>query len=234
VSPDFLGSDFIYTHEFGPLLEDSRKRGLTLFPIAVRPSSYELLQGLPNLQFANDPARPLSDLRPSDRDRALVDITKKIAQALEVSSVSNALRALDAASYQASGLGGTAPAEAGLQGLGAYAVQDAAGLHLRSPAGAQAVLRWEDIQRLDTEARRWIYAQDSVIQELYDRWLQAWPQRAARDTQVREDVQRTLSELRTRLCDEFKALLNFFERAGWHLDDHYLAVRDICSQTFSF
>lgn len=81
VSPDFLASDFIAHNELPPLLEGAEKKGVTIFWVAVRESSYRKTP-IERYQAANDPAKPLAMLKAADKDRESVRICEKVADAL--------------------------------------------------------------------------------------------------------------------------------------------------------
>jgi hypothetical protein len=81
VTPDFLASDFIAEHELLPLLKASRKEGLKVLWIAVKPSMYGETE-IAGYQALNDPEKPLSRLNGADRDRELVRICEEIKSAV--------------------------------------------------------------------------------------------------------------------------------------------------------
>ena len=81
VSPDFLASDFIAENELPPLLEGAGQKGVIIFWVAVRESSYRKTP-IERYQAANDPSKPLATLRPADRDSELVRICERLETAL--------------------------------------------------------------------------------------------------------------------------------------------------------
>jgi hypothetical protein len=83
ISPDFLHSDFIAKDELPPLLAAANSAGLTVIWIPVRPS---LVTRSPIIEFqaAISPARPLSMMRPAERETAFVRIAEAIASAVDV------------------------------------------------------------------------------------------------------------------------------------------------------
>jgi internalin A len=80
VSPDFLASDFIAENELPPLLDAAEAEGLTIIWIPLTFSSYEETE-IEKYQAAHPPNPPLDDLPSADRNRAWVDICKKIKTA---------------------------------------------------------------------------------------------------------------------------------------------------------
>ncbi|HET9963073.1 MAG TPA: toll/interleukin-1 receptor domain-containing protein [Nitrospiraceae bacterium] len=78
VSMDFLNSDFITKNELPPLLEAARQRGLTVFWIAVRPSTVD---DTPLARFqAVHKEPPLSEVKEAERETHFLNIYKKIKE----------------------------------------------------------------------------------------------------------------------------------------------------------
>lgn len=80
VSQDYLASDFVSREEFPQILEGAEKGDLTIYWIAVRPAVVDSTS-LGKYQAVNDPAYPLSSLRPDKRERLWVEIATKIEKA---------------------------------------------------------------------------------------------------------------------------------------------------------
>jgi len=83
VTPGFLQSDYIARNELPPLLQAAKSEGLVIFPIPVKPSSYEQSDLAP-FQAAYPLSEALSGLRGAKRDQAFVSIVSKLADALGV------------------------------------------------------------------------------------------------------------------------------------------------------
>jgi len=81
VSPGFLASDFIAKYELPPLLQAASVDGLSVIWIAVSACLYREAD-IEKYQAANDPARPLDTLRPSEANRTLVRICEQVKEAM--------------------------------------------------------------------------------------------------------------------------------------------------------
>lgn len=81
VSPAFLASEFIASHELPRLLAAARKRGCRLFWVPVAASLFEETE-LGEIQAAHDPQRPLETLSEAERNAALVAICRRIRDGL--------------------------------------------------------------------------------------------------------------------------------------------------------
>ncbi|MES9946592.1 MAG: toll/interleukin-1 receptor domain-containing protein [Candidatus Thiodiazotropha sp.] len=84
VTPEFVASDFIRTHEVPKILEAANRGDLTLFWILVSDSHYELI-GLDAKQASHDISKPLDSLNKSKRNQALKAITRKVLDTFEAS-----------------------------------------------------------------------------------------------------------------------------------------------------
>jgi len=78
ISPDALASDFIVERELPALIQRQRSGGLVVVPVLLRPSPWTAVEGLAELQFANSPSKPMSELNPSERDAVMAQIAERI------------------------------------------------------------------------------------------------------------------------------------------------------------
>lgn len=81
VSPAFLASEFIFQNELPPLLAASADEGLTVLWVPVDYSLYEFTD-ISKFQAVHDPAHPLASLPPGKLNQALVQICKRIHDAM--------------------------------------------------------------------------------------------------------------------------------------------------------
>lgn len=81
VSPNFLASDFIAQHELPPLLDAAEHEGLTIFWVAVSDCLHQETE-LKDYQAANDPNKPLDNMKPAEVNRTIKEICQKIKDCL--------------------------------------------------------------------------------------------------------------------------------------------------------
>jgi hypothetical protein len=82
VTPDFLASKFITQEELPPLLEAAESKGVTILWVPVRSSSFEQTP-IEAYQAVHPPESPLASMTPAARDKAFVEICKRIQQEYE-------------------------------------------------------------------------------------------------------------------------------------------------------
>ena len=80
VTPEFVASKFIKTHELPKILEAAGRRELTLCWVLVSQSHFAHI-GLDKTQAPHDVSKPLDSLSKSKRNEVLKDITAKILEA---------------------------------------------------------------------------------------------------------------------------------------------------------
>jgi WD40 repeat protein/class 3 adenylate cyclase len=76
VTKDFLSSDFIHEHEFGPVLKDAEASGVKILWVLVRDCAYKETP-LKHYQAAIPPDKPLAEMK-AERDRAWVKVCEAI------------------------------------------------------------------------------------------------------------------------------------------------------------
>jgi hypothetical protein len=82
VSQDFLISDFVGKYELPRLLEQAEREGKKIYWIPVRPSTVnETHKEIARFQsLLKNPSKSLADLSPSEREHALVQVSKKLSE----------------------------------------------------------------------------------------------------------------------------------------------------------
>jgi O-acetyl-ADP-ribose deacetylase (regulator of RNase III) len=80
VSPEFLGSDFIYKHELPPLLAAAQHKGLVVLWVCLSACLYQETE-IEAYQAAHDVGKPLDSLAPHEQNAALVRICQEIKKA---------------------------------------------------------------------------------------------------------------------------------------------------------
>jgi hypothetical protein len=81
VSPDFLASDFIAQHKLPALLKKAKAGSLTVLWVHLSASLYEATE-IEGYQAAHDISKPLDSLSESEQAKTLVEIARKIRNAV--------------------------------------------------------------------------------------------------------------------------------------------------------
>jgi hypothetical protein len=229
VSSDFLASEFIAKYELPQILDRNKSGAVTVFWIAIRPSLYEHTP-LANIQSANDPSKPLSSLKSSDRELEIAKIVQKIAAVFSANQIANSLAIIDEFSWQAKELvEGKSIAPGGPTYSVVARQQDST---IRFERGDQTVetITKEDFEKLSPQEQQLIRVHERAMEELFDRWTETYPKRHAEDEAVKTKALTKLITTKTQLCAELRAILDFLASKGKQLHDHYDHVRFICSQ----
>jgi internalin A len=82
VSPDFLASDFIHTHELGPLLKAAEAGGVKILWVPLRPSAYKTTSLESYQTVGSPPDKPLAAMKKAERDAAWVRVCEEIQNAV--------------------------------------------------------------------------------------------------------------------------------------------------------
>ena len=76
-----------------------------------------------------------------------------------------------------------------------------------------------------------IKALEDAITQAHDIWSQVYPQwRGEINPITKAQLKQQLDRLVAEMCQDFNHLLDFIVSLGKSLDDHYMAVRDLCQQ----
>jgi hypothetical protein len=96
VSPAFLASDYIANNELPVILQRAKDQGLKVFPILIRPSTYDKIKfkypdpkrgpdevALNSLQAANPPSQTLSEMNEPEQDRVFEKLVGDLLEVLD-------------------------------------------------------------------------------------------------------------------------------------------------------
>lgn len=83
VSTDFLGSDFISTHELPPLLKAAEENGAVILTVILKPCLFEEFTELNQFQTINPPSKPLTKMDITEREDTLVNMVRQTKRILE-------------------------------------------------------------------------------------------------------------------------------------------------------
>jgi hypothetical protein len=228
VTPAFLASDFIMKHELPVLLERARKKEVRLVWIAVRHSAFAATP-LSQFQAINDPARPLETLKSAQRSEAMVEIAKRIADAVALGTFADSLRIIDET---------TEPLEAALEGrpekpgrsFGVQAVYEPD--HDRiSFKGAYATITAADLKRLPNEDREFIAELEDSLVRNYERWRTVRKGLGDAGGALDGEVESQLTRIAKLICRDLNIILDFLRQMHkGELEDHYARYRYICQR----
>jgi hypothetical protein len=228
VTNDFLASDFIAKHELPTLLARARRNQLALVWVAVGYSGYDATE-LIHFQAANDPTRPLESLRRAQRDKTLVSVAKKIADAATMSTLAGGLQIVDET---------TEPLEAVLdrrperkdRAFGVRAQFESKQTQIAF-TGATTVITAEDLSRLPEQDREFIADLEDSLERNYKRWSAIRKGLGDAGGALDDEVERQLTRVAKLMCHDLTSILNFLRQMHkFELEDHYGRYRYICER----
>jgi len=227
VSPEFLASEFITKYELPRIIEGTFSGNLTLIWIAV---SHSLYTNSPLVQFqaANDPSKPLDTLTSAAQNEVLVKIAQQIARAMDINALSNTFSIVDDFVPQAKAFeeGIEEPTTKVTHSVIAHQQQTT--IKFKTDSGITEMITAEDLKKLDPQSRKLIRAYEATLQDLFDRWIELKPKRAARDSDIRKEAHQQSEEIKNALCSELNHILDYVQFMGKSLEDHYQHARFIC------
>jgi len=231
VSASFLASDFINQVELPLILEQWRAGQLAVVWVAVSPALYEVTP-LNEIQAANDPRRPLSELDDSTIDAEFVRIARLITSGSAVTAVGRVLRTVDAITYQLADITG-ADQRQGLPSIVAAPVNGTVELHTQispdQPAVVVEKITAADLSRLTDRQRQLIESFEASMYAEFDRWNMLYPRRAT----LTVDEEQVLKSSAKQMCHDLTNIIGFLAAIGKNLQDHYAEVSYICHNVAS-
>ncbi len=228
VSKDFLASEFIAKYELPRLLERAGRNELRLAWVAVGYSAVRMTP-LSQFQAANDPERPLERLSAAQRNKVMVEVATKVADAVTMRSLAGGLRIIDET---------TEPIEAALAGrpenrarrFGVRATYEAS-VDRISFSGATQVITVADLERLPAADREFIADLEDSLDRNYKRWAAVRKGLGDAGGALDDEVEGQLTRIAKIMCRDLQAILGFLrDMHKGELEDHYSRYRYICEE----
>jgi hypothetical protein len=230
VTKEFLASRFVVENELPVLLDKARADRLRLIWVPIGHSGVEATE-LAAFEAAHDPARPLTTLRGSQRDKALLAVVRQIVDAATLKTLAGGLQIIDET---------TEPLEAALDRRPvrpdrSFRVQ----AHYDGQAnriaftGAQTIITTDDLALLPEADRQFIADLEDSLRRNYRRWV-GLRQRAdgdGPDSDSDDQVQAQLERIARLMCRDLKLILDFLRSMHKvELEDHYSRYRFLCDR----
>jgi hypothetical protein len=228
VTKDFLDSDFISKYELPVLLDRARKNQVRLAWVAVGYSGVQATE-LSRFQAVNDPAHPLETLSKPQRNKAMLDIAKDIANAVTIGTFAGGLHIIDET---------TEPIEAALERrqertdrkFGVQAKYDPAQDRI-SFSGARETITAADLERLPDDDREFIADLEDSLSRNYKRWKALRKELGDAGGDLDSEVEKQLSRIAKLMCRDLNSILDFLRQMHKaELEDHYARYRFICER----
>lgn len=231
VSPHFLASDRIYKEQLPQILEGYRKGDLIVYWLAISASVYEMTD-IAKIQALNDPDRPLDSLSPSEQNKTLTAVAKRLAKGMDVNVISNALSIIDEfLPRQRAFIDHVEYDDNARPDYAIQARQDRENIALvNRDRNIVEIITADEIEALDPNAKQLIRTYERTMKDLFNRWTELQPLSYARDETIKAEAREEMAKIRTDLCWQLNSILNFLQTLGKSLDDHYYYARYICAQ----
>lgn len=230
VSPNFLFSDYIVEKELPTLLQRQKDGELIIYWIAVSHSAYKTTD-LATMQSANNPSKPLDELSKPERDRVLVEITEKIANAMNLNAISNVLKIIDDFVPQQNAFLNGQPVDDREKNFSVQAQQKQDTIALKTIDNyVLETITADELEKLDRNSKILIRSYEGVMKDLFERWVELQPKSYARDPVIKQETREEMSILRKDMCEQLNAILDYLQSLNKNLDDHYSHVRFLCTQ----
>lgn len=228
VSKSFLASEFIATYELPRLVARAGRNELRLIWVAVGYSAVNTTT-LSQFQAANNPDRPLESLGAAQRNKVMVKVATKVADAVTMRSLAGGLRIIDET---------TEPIEAALahrpedraRSFGVQATYEAS-VDRISFTGAAQTITVADLERLPPADREFIADLQDSLDRNYKRWAAVRKGLGDAGGALDDEVERQLTRIAKIMCRDLQAILGFLrDMHKGELEDHYSRYRYICEK----
>jgi len=230
VTPDFIASDYIINKELSIMLKRAQEGELIIYWIAVSHSAYNQTD-LSKIQSANNPAKPLDELSKPERDKTLVQIAEKIANAMDINAISNVLKIIDDFVPQQKAFVDNVEVDNRPQNYAVQAHQENDKIELKSRDNyIVETITHADLEKLDRNSKILIRTYENTMTDLFERWAELQPKSFSRDPVIRDDSREEMTIIRQEMCSQLNAILNYLQSMHKNLDDHYHHVRHLCMQ----
>jgi hypothetical protein len=228
VSASFLASSFITEIELPTILQRWKAGQLAVVWVAVSPALYEVTS-LSEIQAANDPRRPLSELSRSQVDTELVRVARLITSGSAVTAVGRALGTADKITYQLSEMVGLGkrerpPSIVAAPVNGTIELRQRVSVH--GPTKVIETITPEDLGRMTDRQRQLIETFEAAMYVEFDRWNDLYRRQATLTVNEKQVMQQSAKQM----CKNLTNILDFLAAIGKNLADHYSEVRFVCSE----
>jgi len=230
VTPNFIASDYIINKELSIILKRQQEGELIIYWIAVSHSAYKQTV-LSKIQSVNNPDKPLDELSKPERDKILVQIAEKIANAMDINAIGNVLKIIDDFVPQQKAFVDNVEVDTRPRNYSIQAYQDNDKIELKSRENyIVETITQADLEKLDRNSKILIRSYENTMTDLFERWAELHPKSYSRDPVIRDDAREEMAIIRKELCFQLNAILNYLQSMHKNLDDHYHHVRHICMQ----
>jgi len=228
VTKDFFASDFIAEQELPMLFDRSTRQEIRIAWIAVGYSSFEQTP-LAQFQAVNDPKYPLMTLDRSERDKVMVDIAKKIADAVTIRTLAGGLRIIDETTESIEAVLENRPEE-GSRSFLVQAEYEPTKDRI-SFTGSYEKISVDDLAHLPQNHREFIADLEDSLDRNYKRWSSVRKTLGDAGGALDGEVQAQLARIAKLMCQDLNAILDFLrDMHKAELEDHFLRYRFICAK----
>jgi hypothetical protein len=220
VSAAYLASGYVVDHELPRIVAAARAGRLTLVWVPVSTALWEVTE-LQTFQAAIDPGTPLDHMSQAQADAALASVARAIAAGRTLSEIGSAMKVIDAAYDELSGVAGPHRVSARHTGASiAFEGRDAV-------APPFVVITADELKRLPDDQHRLVQSLEQGMSEEFERWTTLRPRRATLTAREQAEYEAAGRDM----CRELNALLDFIEsELGKQLEDHYHGIRYACAK----
>ena len=228
VTKDFLASDFIAEQELPMLLDRATQKEIRIAWIAVGYSSFEQTP-LAQFQAVNDPQHPLTTLARPERDKAMVDIAKKIADTVTIRTLAGGLRIIDETTESIEAALENRPEEEN-RTFRVQAKYEPSQDRI-SFTGSYEKISVDDLAHLPQDDREFIADLEDSLDRNYKRWSSVRKTLGDAGGALDGEVHAQLARIAKLMCQDLNAILDFLrDMHKAELEDHYLRYRFICAK----